>query len=233
VLVIDADFQDPLEMIAPMVAHWRDGVDVVYAVRDRRSDEPLLKRLGAPVFYALLEQGSRVTIPRDARDFRVMDRRVVAALNQLPERSRMMKGLFAWVGFKSLAVPMTVQPRAGGESAFRLRQLRRLAMTGVTEFSNTPLKLAGAIGFLIALGAFAWGGWIVFERIFLGSPLPGFATLAASIMFFSGIQLVFIGIIGEYLGRVYDEVKGRPSYILADRTDHSPLGNNGSDGSDS
>jgi glycosyltransferase involved in cell wall biosynthesis len=223
VVLIDADFQEPLDSIEPMVEQWRAGYDMVYAVRDTRAEEGWLKRAGARLFYALLAGGANIEIPADARDFRVMDRLVVDALNELPERNRFMKGLFAWVGFRSTAVSIRVARRAAGSTSFRLRQLRRLAWTGVTAFSNLPLRIWGALGVLVALFAFGWGAWILFERMFLGQPIAGFATLAASIMFFSGIQLISIGIIGEYLGRVYDEVKGRPSYIIARREEHGAL----------
>lgn len=223
VMIIDADFQEPLATIALLVARWREGYDVVYAVRDGRDDEGWVKRTGTRLFYGLMARGAHIEIPADARDYRVMDRRVVAALNALPERNRFMKGLFAWVGFRTVAVPIRVASRAAGATSFGLTQLRRLALTGVTAFSNLPLRLWGAVGALIALGAFVYGLWIVFERLFLGQPIAGFATLAAAIMFFSGVQLISIGIIGEYLGRVYDEVKARPTYIVAHEQDHSPL----------
>lgn len=223
VMIIDADFQEPLATIAPMVARWREGYDVVYAVRADRSGEGWIKRVGTRLFYALMARGAHIEIPADARDYRVMDRKVVEALNALPERNRFMKGLFAWVGFRSVAMPIHIDDRAGGTTSFGLRQLRRLALTGVTAFSNLPLRLWGAIGSLIALFAFLWGGWIVVEYFVFGQPLRGFTTLAAAVMFLAGVQLISIGIIGEYLGRVYDEVKARPTYIVARVEDHSPL----------
>jgi len=222
-MIIDADFQDPLEAIAPMVQRWRDGYDVVYAVRSDRSGEGPIKRLGARLFYRLMGLSARIDIPVDARDFRVMDRRVVDALNRLPERGRFMKGMFAWVGFRSVAVPVHIGARAAGKTSFGLRRLQRLALTGVTAFSVLPLRIGGVFGLVVALFAFAWGGWIVVERIFLGQPIPGFATLAAAVMLFAGVQLVSIGILGEYLGRVYEEVKGRPQYIVANTVDRSVL----------
>jgi glycosyltransferase involved in cell wall biosynthesis len=223
VMIIDADFQEPLEAIAPMLERWRQGYDMVYAVRADRDGESWLKRVGTRVFYALMARGGSISIPPDARDFRVMDRRVVDVLNQMPERNRFMKGLFAWVGFEVSAVPIQVRDRAAGRTSFGLRELRRLALTGVTAFSNTPLRVWGSVGVVIALAAFAWGGWIVFERLFLGQPLRGFATVAASVMFFSGVQLISIGIIGEYLGRVYDEVKRRPTYVVSRIVEHGSL----------
>ena len=223
VMIIDADFQEPLEAIAPMVDKWRAGFDVVYAVRADRTGEGLVKRAGTHLFYTLMGRAAHIEIPDDARDFRVMDRRVVDALNRLPERNRFMKGLFAWVGFRTVAFPIQVQERAAGTTSFGFRELRRLALTGVTAFSNLPLRIGGTLGAAIALFAFAWGAWIVIERLFFGQPIAGFATLAASIMFFSGVQLISIGVIGEYLGRVYDEVKARPTYIVAHEADHSML----------
>jgi polyisoprenyl-phosphate glycosyltransferase len=223
VLIIDADGQEPLSMIGPMLERWRDGCDMVYAVRDGRADERWLKRMGAGFFYSLLTRGGETPIPPDARDFRIMDRRVVDALNRLPERNRFMKGLFAWVGFKTCAVPVKIEARKGGRSSFGFSQLSRLALTGITSFTNVPLRIWGAIGVVISLLAFAYGTYIALRTLFFGVDIPGFATLAVSIMFFAGIQLISIGVIGEYLSRVFDEVKQRPVYLVADELDHSPL----------
>ena len=223
VLIIDADGQEPLTMIGPMLERWREGCDMVYAVREGRKDERWLKRVGARFFYSLLTRGGETPIPPDSRDFRVMDRRVVDAINRLPERNRFMKGLFAWVGFKTCALPVKIEPRKDGRSSFGFSQLSRLALTGITSFTNVPLRIWGAIGVIISLLAFAYGAYIALRTLFLGVDIPGFATLAVSIMFFAGIQLISIGVIGEYLSRVFDEVKQRPVYLIADELDHSPL----------
>lgn len=223
VLLIDADFQHPLETAVEMVNAWRAGYDMVYGLRTDRAGESWLKRAGSRVFYRLMAASQSVEIPPDAGDFRALDRRVVDALKRLPERHRFMKGLYAWVGFRSVGIPFEVKARAGGRTSFSLRRLQSLALTGITAFSNLPLRIGGAIGIGIALLAFAWGGWIVIERIFFGQPIEGFATLAASILLFAGVQLISIGVLGEYLGRVYDEVKARPTYLVARLDDYSPL----------
>ena len=215
VVCMDADLQHPVDVIAPMLARWRDGVDMVCATRATRADETLLKRVGTWLFYRLINTNRLVHIPVDAGDFRLMDRRVVDALKSLPERNRFMKGLFAWVGFRSEILPYTPHERASGKSSFSIRGLARLAFTGVTSFTNFPLRLWSALGGMIALCALLFGLWIVFEHFFEADAVPGWATLATSMMFFSGVQLLSIGILGEYVGRIFDEVKQRPIYILA------------------
>ncbi|WP_295951452.1 glycosyltransferase family 2 protein [Rhodoferax sp.] len=215
VVCMDADLQHPVEMIAPMLARWRDGVDMVCATRATRADESLAKRVGTWLFYRLVNTNRMVQIPVDAGDFRLMDRRVVDALKSLPERNRFMKGLFAWVGFRTEILPYTPHERASGKSSFSIRGLARLAFTGVTSFTNFPLRLWSALGILIAFGAMLFGLWIVFEHFFEARPVPGWATLATSMLFFSGVQLLSIGILGEYVGRIFDEVKQRPIYIVA------------------
>ena len=223
VIVIDADMQEPVSMIGEMINHWQEGYDMVYAVRDSRDDEHLLKRIGVGIFYALMGGGGAVQVTPHARDFRVMDRRVVEALKRLPERNRFMKGLFSWVGYRTYALPVRIQPRQSGTSGFGFSRLFGLALTGLTSFSKVPLRIWGSIGLLIALLAFAYGSFIVLRTLFFGVDLPGFATIVVSIMFFSGLQLLSVGILGEYLGRVFDEVKQRPVYLLADQADFSPL----------
>jgi len=223
VLLIDADFQHPLETVPDMVGAWRAGYDMAYGLRTDRAGESWLKRAGSRLFYRLMASSQSIDIPPDAGDFRLMDRRVVDALKRLPERHRFMKGLYAWVGFRAVGIPFEVKPRAGGSTSFSMRRLQALAVTGITAFSNLPLRIGGVIGALIAMVAFAWGTWIVIERLVFGQPIQGFATLAASVLFFAGIQLISIGVLGEYLGRVYDEVKARPTYLVARLDDYSPL----------
>lgn len=215
VLCMDADLQHPVEMIGPMLARWRDGVDMVCATRATRADESLAKRVGTRLFYRLVNTNRMVKIPVDAGDFRLMDRCVVDALKSLPERNRFMKGLFSWVGFRTEILPYTPNDRASGTSSFSNRGLARLAFTGVTSFTNFPLRLWSALGILIAFAAMLFGLWIVFEHFFEAQPVPGWATLATIMLFFSGIQLLSIGILGEYVGRIFDEVKQRPIYIVA------------------
>jgi len=214
VVMMDADGQHPVTLLAPMLAAWRDGADMVCAQRQSRNEESWLKRAGTRWFYRLANLGSPVPIPEGAGDFRLLDRRVVNALTALPERNRFMKGLYAWVGFETCFLPYTPTPRQAGRSSFSLRRLARLALTGVTAFSNFPLRVWSGVGAVIALLALAYGVWIVVEHLIEGHPIPGWPTLVAGLMFFSGVQLLSIGILGEYIGRVFDEVKQRPIYLI-------------------
>jgi glycosyltransferase involved in cell wall biosynthesis len=223
VICLDGDFQHPLEAVPAMVARWREGDDMVYGVRDSREGEGIARRLGARLFYALVRMGSPVPIPEGAGDFRLLDRRVVDALVRLPERSRFMKGLYGWVGFRSASIPYRVQPRAGGRSSFSLGRLLALAMTGITSFSFLPLRAIGLLGLLVSLGAIGYGGWVVFETLFIGVSVPGYPTIVVSVTFLSGIQLLSLGVIGEYLGRVYEEVKQRPAFLVAEEIDLGAL----------
>lgn len=223
VICLDGDFQHPLEVLPAMVARWRAGDDMVYGVRDGREGEGIARRLGARLFYALVRLGSPVPIPEGAGDFRLLDRRVVDALVRLPERSRFMKGLYGWVGFRSASIPYRVQPRAGGRSSFSLGRLLALAMTGITSFSFLPLRAIGLLGLAVSIGAIGYGGWVVFEKLFIGVSVPGYPTIVVSVTFLSGVQLLALGVIGEYLGRVYEEVKQRPAYLVAEDMDLGAL----------
>jgi glycosyltransferase involved in cell wall biosynthesis len=222
VLLMDADLQHPPALIDDMLAAWRGGADMVYTVRTSRADESWLKKVGTHWFYRIVNAGSRTPIPPDAGDFRLLDRKVVDALKSLTERNRFMKGLYAWVGFPSAAVPYAPHDRFAGESSFSLRPLFRLAATGLTAFTNAPLRLWSGVGAVIALCALASGVWIVIDHYVSGSDVPGWATLAVSTMFFSGVQLLSIGILGEYVGRIFDEVKQRPVYLI--RSDSGEAG---------
>ena len=215
VLLLDADLQHPPALIDDMLAAWRNGADMVYTVRASRADESWLKKVGSRWFYRVVNAGSRTPIPPDAGDFRLMDRKVVDALKSLPERNRFMKGLYAWVGFPSAVVTYEPNERFAGDSSFSLRSLIRLALTGVTAFTNFPLRLWSAVGAVIAVCSLAGGVWIVIEHYTNNADnVPGWATLAVSAMFFSGVQLLSIGILGEYVGRIFDEVKQRPVYLV-------------------
>jgi len=218
VLLMDADGQHATTLIERMHQAWLAGADMAIAVRERRDDETWLKRLGTRLFYDAINGFSGLRIPPDAGDFRLLDRRVVAALNALPERNRFMKGLYAWVGFRTEFIPYTPEQRQGGRSSFSLRRLAKLAFTGLTAFSNLPLRVWSALGGVIALAALAYGGWLLGEHLVFGNPLPGWPTLAVGLMFFSGVQLLSIGILGEYVGRIFDEVKQRPVYLIASDT---------------
>jgi len=223
VFTLDADLQHPVELLPQMLQVWRDGADMVYAVRRDRRGESAVKRLGTRMFYALLKFGSSIDIPPNAGDFRLLDRCVVDAVCSLPERTRFMKGLYAWVGFRSRSIDFDPPARARGSSRFGLRALVSLATSGITAFSNLPLRVGSALGSMLALIAIGYGVWVVIEHYTQGHPVPGYATIVAGLMFFSGIQLLTIGILGEYLGRVYDEVKGRPRYLIARRLGKSPF----------
>jgi len=216
VLLIDADFQHPLEIIPQMLARWQSGIDMVYALKAHRDAEPLAKRWGTRLFYRLVSGQRGVDIPEDAGDFRLLDRRVVQALRALPERTRFMKGLYAWVGFRSEGLAIEMPDRPAGNSKFNTRGLARLAATGVTAFSVKPLRMVMLAGLAVSAVSMLMAGWIVFERLFLGQDIPGFATLAAAIFFLAGVQLVGLGIVGEYVGRIFDEVKQRPPYLVAE-----------------
>ncbi len=214
VLLMDADMQHPASLVPDMLKAWQQGADMVCAARASRSDESWAKRLGTAIFYHLVNHNSNVPIPVDAGDFRLMDRRVVEALKSLPERNRFMKGLYAWVGFKNVIIPYVPAERHAGHSTFSLRNLSRLAFTGVTAFTNAPLRLWSSAGVVIAFFAIALAFWFLMEYFVYGANVPGWATLVCSVMFFSGVQLLSIGILGEYVGRIFDEVKQRPVYIV-------------------
>lgn len=219
VLLIDADFQHPLSLVDTLFAEWRAGHEMVYAVRASREEESLVKRLGTKLLYSILSGSGSVDIPPNAGDFRLMDRRVVAALRQLPERNRFMKGLYAWVGFRSCAVPYQPDERAAGTSQFSFRALVRLASSGIMSFSDMPLRIWLGIGLVISLLSFLFGGWIIFETLVEGVKVPGYATLAVSMMFLAGVQLVSIGVLGAYVASVFNEVKARPLYVVGSMVD--------------
>jgi glycosyltransferase involved in cell wall biosynthesis len=215
VVCMDADGQHPLAVAEQMLGQWEAGHDMVYAYRRDRRDESRFKRWGARWFYRLFGLGTKVHIPANASEFRVLDRRVVDAIKAMPERTRFMKGLFAWVGFKSLGIPYDPLPRQQGRSAYSHRTLVAFAWTGLTAFTAAPLRAASVAGLVLSFGALAYGAWVVLEKFLFDQTVPGWATIVASIMFFSGVQLLFIGVLGEYLARVFDEVKSRPNYIIA------------------
>ena len=215
-LVLDADGQDPPELIPAFVAKWREGYDVVYGTRTRREGESWLKRFTAAAFYRLMSRLSPTPIPADTGDFRLMSRPVLDALRQLRERQRFMKGLFTWVGFRQVSLPYERAPRLAGGSKFNYWRLWNLALEGITSFSTVPLRLATYVGVLTALGAFAWGLWIVARTVLWGDPVQGWPSLMTVMLFLGGVQLVALGIIGEYLGRLYLEVKQRPLYLVSE-----------------
>lgn len=223
VCILDADFQHPVQLIPSMVRRWQAGIDMVYAVCAHPDRESWPRRLARAAVHRLLSSQTPLHIPIGAGDFRVLDRKVVQALRALPERTRFMKGLYAWSGFKSEAIPYQPEQRRSGASKYGVMKLAGLAVTGITAFSNAPLRLVSLLGFTIALTAVLFGAWIVFEKVFMNQPIPGFATLAASILLLSGVQLLSLGIVGEYVGRIFDEVKRRPLYVVARRKKRGAL----------
>ncbi|NJK63009.1 MAG: glycosyltransferase family 2 protein [Synechococcaceae cyanobacterium SM2_3_1] len=214
VIPIDADLQDPPELIQEMVAKWREGFDVVYAVRRTRQGESWLKRMTADWFYQVIDRLSRVPIPRNTGDFRLMDRRVVAAVKQMRERTRFMKGIFAWVGYRQAAIYYDRSPRYQGHSKWNYWRLWNLALEGITSFSSLPLRIWSYIGVFISFLAFLYACVLITRTLLFGVDVPGYASLVVIILFLGGIQLISLGIIGEYIGRIFEEVKARPLYLI-------------------
>lgn len=214
VLVIDADLQDPPELIPEFLAKWREGHDVVYGQRLVREGETWLKRATAAGFYRLMQRLSATPIPPDTGDFRLMSRRANEALRGLRERQRFMKGIFAWVGFRQCALPYRRDPRHAGSSKFNYWKLWNFALEGITSFSTAPLRLATYVGLATAALAFLYGLWIITKTLIWGNPVAGYPSLMTMLLFLGGMQLMALGIIGEYLGRLYMESKARPLYLL-------------------
>lgn len=214
VLLIDADLQHPVELIPTFYQHWRDGYDMVYGVRTDRDDEKYWKRRLSGWFYNLLRRMSDIPIEPNAGDFRLMDRRVVDTLKALPERNRFMKGLYGWVGFKSISVPFHVEHRQKGKSSFNFWRLMELAVTGITSFTSIPLRIWAGIGAIISIFSIIYGVFIAIRTIFFGVDLPGWATLTVGVTFLGGVQLFSIGVLGEYVARIFTEVKHRPPYVI-------------------
>ena len=217
VVVLDADLQDPPELIPQMVEKWRSGFEVVYAQRIHRRQESWFKRFCAYLFYRVLQHLADATIPTDTGDFCLMDRRVVDLLNQMPERDRYIRGLRAWVGFRQTAVPYDRHPRFAGRVKYTFGRSLALAVNGLVSFSKVPLRLSTYLGLLSAAIALLMVVLVLYWRLFEpNSPLTGYAAIAMAIFFLGAVQLVCIGILGEYVGRIYEEVKGRPLYTLAE-----------------
>jgi len=213
-LIIDADGQDPPELIPQFVERWRQGFDDVYGTRLEREGEGWLKRVTAHAFYRVIGQLSKTPIPADTGDFRLLSPRALQALQQLRERHRFMKGLFGWVGFNRVAIAYHRQSRAAGTSKFNFWRLWNLALEGITSFSTAPLRLATYLGLMTAIVAFAYGAWVIGKALLWGDPVQGWPTMMAVILFLGGVQLIALGLIGEYLGRLYEESKQRPLYLV-------------------
>lgn len=214
VVCMDADMQHPPELIPVMLERWKQGVEMVYAVRADRQDETLFKRVGTNLFYRLMRTAGGLEVPRNAGDFRLMDRRVVDALLELPERNRFMKGLFAWVGFESEPLYYDPPPRLHGTTRFNPLRLLRFAVDGLTAFTTWPLRVMSLAGLVLSALSFAYGLVIVISHLLWGDPVQGWTTLITVILFFAGVQLIAVGVLGEYIGRIFSEVKRRPVYLV-------------------
>lgn len=214
VIPMDADLQDPPELVHEMIAKWKGGYKVVLATRRNRYGESWFKRFSAFLYYKLMGSLTSIDLPQNTGDFRLMDQQVVEVLRLLPERTRFMKGLFAWVGFKTTRVYFDRGPRAVGIAKQSFRSLWRLAKDGIFSFTTLPLRLTTYLGVFISTIAFAYGSWLLLRTLLHGVVVPGYASLMAAVLFMGGIQLISIGIIGEYIGRIYRETKQRPLYIV-------------------
>ena len=214
VIVIDSDLQDPPELIRAFIDEWYKGVDVVYAKRGRRAGESWLKRVTAGAFYRLMQHVGPVAIPRDTGDYRLLSRRAVDAVRQLREQHRFMKGLFTWIGYPQSAVTYDREGRFAGETKWNYWKLWNFAIEGITSFTLAPLKIATYAGFITAVGAFVYGLIIIFKTLIFGEDVQGYPSLMVVILFLGGTQLMALGIIGEYLGRTFNEVKQRPLYFV-------------------
>ncbi|WP_104005186.1 glycosyltransferase family 2 protein [Marinobacterium lutimaris] len=215
VLLMDSDGQHPFEVVDQFFHHWHEGWDMVFGVHENRSDESRAKRYLTKLFYSLLSRSAEIEMQPDAGDFRLLDRRVVLALRRLPERSRMMKGLYSWVGFSSKAVPFQPIGRITGSSHFGLSKLSALALTGFTSFSNAPLRMWMLIGAATSVLSVLYALIIVIRTLIFGSDIPGWPSIAAGIAFLGGMQLFSVGILGEYIARIFSEVKARPLYLVS------------------
>ncbi|KIL98130.1 Glycosyl transferase family 2 [Paramagnetospirillum magnetotacticum MS-1] len=214
VVPMDADLQHPPEAIADMIAKWREGFEVVFARRDARTGQTLSEKLFARAFYWVFDHLSDVHLPREVGDFRLMDRKVVDTINQMPERSRFMKGIFAWVGYRHAEIVYRQGERAAGTTKFNSWKLLRFAFDGLTSFSNFPLRVWSWVGATVSSLAFLYIVFRLIRTMIWGIDVPGYESTLMSVLFLGGIQLLTLGIIGDYLGRVFDEVKGRPLFII-------------------
>lgn len=211
---MDVDLQDPPELIPKFLEMWREGYDVVYGVRSCRKHDSIAKRTTAALFYRIFNRLSQLQVPYNAGDFRLIDRRVANVIRQMHERNRFMKGLFAWVGFNSIGIPYERPQRAAGSTKWGNWRLWNFALDGIFSFSTLPLRVWAYVGGIVALVSFSYGSFIVIRTLILGIDIPGYASLLTIVLFLGGIQLLSIGVLGEYLGRLFIEVKGRPLYVV-------------------
>jgi len=223
VIIMDADLQDPPEVIPQLIEKWREGYDTVYAIRESRKD-PILKRAIAFAFYRLFKRMSEVDVPVDAGDFRLMSRRVVDILRNMPERNRYLRGLASWVGFSQASISYARDERYRGERKYTLWQSAKLAVDGITSFSHFPLRLVTNLGLVVSLAGFLYGAIIIILGLFFGRVVPGWTTLMAAVIFLGGVQLIVVGVVGEYIGRIYVEVQQRPLYLIKQKIGFSEEG---------
>jgi len=217
IVVIDADLQDPPEVILQMIEKWKAGCDVVYGKRVERKGETFFKKITAAVFYRLLRLMTDVDIPVDAGDFRLLDRKVCQEIKKMREKSRYIRGLVSWVGFRQETVEYVREERWAGETKYPLRKMIKFALDAVTSFSYKPLKLATYVGFVLSLGSFVYLSVVLYQKLFTTNVVPGWASIVTINLFFNGVILIILGIIGEYIGRIYDETKNRPLYIVKEK----------------
>jgi len=218
VIVIDADLQDPPEVIPEMIAKWKEGYQVVYGQRIERKGETFFKKWSARLFYRILQNLTDVDVPMDVGDFRLIDRKVLDALSRLPERNRYVRGMVSWVGFKQIGVQFVRDERLAGETKYPLKKMIKFAINAITSFSYKPLRIATYLGCLVSLISFMYLFYVIYEKLFQPqTTVAGWASLAAISLFFNGVVLILLGVIGEYIGRIYDEAKGRPLYIISEQ----------------
>lgn len=216
VVIIDADLQDPPELILDMIDKWKEGYEVVYAKRTKRKGESFFKKQTAKLFYRMLRASTDIDIPLDTGDFRLIDRKVCDQLKSMKEQSRFVRGLVSWVGFKQTAIEYERDERLAGETKYPLKKMLKFSMDGMTSFSYKPLKLASLLGMMLSAASALSIFIVLYQRLFTDSTIPGWSSLLLTMLFFNGVMLIMLGVIGEYIGRIYDEAKNRPLYILRD-----------------
>jgi polyisoprenyl-phosphate glycosyltransferase len=223
VIIIDADLQDPPELIPEMISYWEDGYDDIYAKRKSRYGEGWFKKWTSKAFYQILQKIAKIPIQEDTGDFRLLDRRCVEALKQLRETQRYTKGMFSWIGYKKKEILFDRDPRAAGETKWNYLRLFDLAIEGITSFTTSPLRISSFFGFIISVFAFIYMIWIILKTLLFGEAVAGYPSLMTVILFLGGIQLLSLGIIGEYLGRIFNETKNRPLYFVDEYNDKKSL----------
>jgi len=217
VVIIDADLQDPPELVESMLSYWENGYHVVYGRRVERTSETLFKRLSALFYYRILNLLSEIKIPLDTGDFRLIDRNLVLALKGMPEKARFLRGLISWSGYKQIGITYRRDKRFAGQTKYSLKKMFVFAIEGITSFSRRPLRLATIFGMICAVASFLLTLWVIYIRLFTNSWVQGWAGLAVGILFLSAVQLICLGILGEYIGRIYEESKSRPMYLIDER----------------